>query len=166
MILIAACKKYTFVVPFNRPSIILYHRYGFTWLLFFGGTVSTVLKVVGGIFALIVFGTWLTTIGLKDIREMTIDDVDLHTVQDGVYTGSFKKARWKNDVEVTVKNHHIIDIKNTNKLPPPNRKIVDKAINAMLAKQSVVIDVISGASVNTRAFQKAVENALSGRAKK
>ena len=96
----------------------------------------------------------------------TINDVDLQTVQDGVYTGGFKKARWKNEVEVTVKNHRIVDIKNTSKLPPPNRKIVDKAINAMLANQSVVIDVVSGASVNTRAFQKAVENALSGGSKK
>lgn len=128
--------------------------------------MSIVFKVAGGIFALIVFGIWLATIGLKDISESTIKNVDLHTVQDGVYTGTFKKARWKNDVEVTVKNHRIVAIKSMNKLAPPNRKVVDKAIKAMLAKQSVVIDVVSGASVNTRAFQMAVENALTGAAKK
>jgi len=30
----------------------------------------------------------------------------------------------------------------------------------MLAKQSINIDAVTGASVNTKAFQKAVENAL------
>lgn len=128
--------------------------------------MSIVFKVAGGLFALIVCGIWLATPGLKDISESTISNVDLQTVQDGVYTGSFKKARWKNEVEVTVKNHRIVVIKNTNKLAPPNRKVVDKAIKAMLAKQSVVIDVVSGATVNTRAFQMAVENALTGAAKK
>ena len=123
-------------------------------------SVGSVLKIVGGVFALIVFGTWMTTLGLKDIQHMTIDDVDLQTVQDGEHIGTFKKARWKNVVKVTVKNHRMVDIENLNKLPPPNKKIVDKAINSMLSRQSVVIDVVSGASVNTKAFQKAVENAL------
>ncbi|MBN1758868.1 MAG: FMN-binding protein [Chitinispirillaceae bacterium] len=124
--------------------------------------MGIVVKIIGGIFAIIVVGIWLTTLGLKDIREMPINDVDLQKVQDGVYTGSFKKTRWKNNVQVTVKNHRIVDIVNTNELPPPNKKIVDKAINSILSKQSVVIDVVSGASVNTKAFQKAVENALKG----
>lgn len=124
--------------------------------------MGLVLKVFGGIFALIVVGIWLATLGLKDIRNMPINEVDLHAISDGVYKGKFKKARWTNNVEVTVKNHRIVDIKSTNKHPPPNQKVVDKAINAILTRQSVVIDVISGASVNTKAFQKAVENALSG----
>ena len=120
------------------------------------------MKVVGGIFIVIVFGIWMATLGLNDIRKMAIHDIDLQKVQDGTYSGSFKKTRWHNDVEVTVKNHRIQDIKNTNKLPPPNRMVVDKAIRAILIKQSLLIDVVSGASVNTKAFQKAVENALTG----
>ena len=124
--------------------------------------MGIVVKIIGGIFALIVIGIWMTTLGLNDIREMTIKNVDLQTVEDGVYTGSFRKARWKNVVRVTVKNHRIVDIRNTNRLPPANQKIVDKAINSMIIRQSVAIDVISGASVNTKAFQKAVENALTG----
>ena len=124
--------------------------------------MGIIVKVVGGIFALIVVGIWLATLGLKDIRSMPINDVDLQTISDGVYSGKFKKARWTNNVEVTVKNHRIVDIKSTNKNPPPNQKVVDKAIKAILTRQSVVIDVVSGASVNTKAFQKAVENALSG----
>ena len=124
--------------------------------------MGIVVKIIGGIFALIVIGIWMTTLGLNDIREMTIKNVDLQTIEDGVYTGSFKKARWKNVARVTVKNHRIVDIRNTNRLPPANQKIVDKAINSMIIRQSVAIDVILAASVNTKAFQKAVENALTG----
>ncbi len=124
--------------------------------------MGIVVKVIGGFFALIVVGIWFATLGLKDIRSMPINEVNLQTISDGVYNGKFKKARWTNNVEVTVKNHRIVDIKSTNKHPPPNKKVIDKAINAILTRQSVVIDVISGASVNTKAFQKAVENALTG----
>lgn len=66
-----------------------------------------------------------------------------------------------NEVEVTVENHRIIVIKNINKMPDSrSQEIVDKATEAILTKQSVHIDVISGSSLNTRSFQKAVENAL------
>ena len=124
--------------------------------------MGILVKVVGGVFAVIVFGIWLVTLGLNDIRKMPINEVDLKTKSDGKYTGAFKKTRWNNEVEVTVENHRITAIKNINKLPPPNQKVVDKAIRAIINQQSIIIDVISGASANTKSFQKAVENALSG----
>jgi uncharacterized protein with FMN-binding domain len=123
--------------------------------------VKIVLIIAGVIFLLALFSFVFGSLGLSDIKKMVINDVDLSKLSDGVYVGKFHKIRWTYEVEVTVKDHKITAIKNIRKTPnPSNDNIVDGAIKAMLAKQSVDIDVISGATVNTKAFQKAVENAL------
>lgn len=110
---------------------------------------------------LFVTGYFAGTFGMSAIKKMVIARVDLTTVPDGVYAGSFHKARWNHDVEVTVRDNKILSIKNTNSLPDEaHMKIVTGAVDAMVAKQSVDIDVISGASINTKAFQLAVANAL------
>lgn len=123
--------------------------------------MKTVLIVIGVIFIIGAIGAIVVTLMDREVRDTVISEVDLAKVPDGVYAGSFQSGRWNNVVEVTVQDHKIVSIKNVNKLPD-NRSagIVDEAIAAMLAKQSVKIDVISGASLNTRSFQKAVENAL------
>lgn len=104
--------------------------------------------------------------GLKDIQHMQINNVDLSKLDDGVYTGGFKKARWKHDVEVTIKDHRIVAINNINKLAGFNKTTADEATKLMIEKQAILIDAVAGATVNTKAFQKAVENALVGGKKK
>ena len=119
------------------------------------------LIVIGIIIVLGIVGFIFASMGLSDIKKMVIKDVDISKLPDGVYTGTFHKVRWTYDVEVTIKDHKIADIKSTNKLPDVSQeKVVDGAIKAMKEKQSIDIDVISGATVNTKAFRKAVENAL------
>lgn len=115
------------------------------------------LKVLGVILVLAIISVAFASMGLSHIKTMSINDVDLSKVPDGVYTGGFQKARWNHEVEVTVKDHKITEVKNTNK---PADALITEAIDSIIAKQSVLIDVVSGATVNTRAFQKAVENAL------
>lgn len=118
------------------------------------------LGIFGGIVVMGVIFYFVGSNGLSDIKKMVISDVDLSKLDDGVYIGEFHKVRWNHDVEVTIRDHKITAIENTNKLPEANMKIVNGAIRAIVDKQSVKIDVISGATINTKAFQKAVENAL------
>ncbi len=119
------------------------------------------IAIIGVVFVICFVGFMISTAGMSDMKKMVINEVDLSKVSDGVYTGKFHKARWTHVVEVIVKDHKIAALKNTSKIPNPSyQKFVDKAIDAIMAKQSVKIDVISGATLNTRAFQKAVENAL------
>lgn len=125
------------------------------------------LIVIGVILFIGVVGFFFASMGLGDIKKMVVRDIDLSKLSDGVYTGRFHKVRWTYDVEVTIKDHRITDIKMTNKAPnDPKGEIVDKAIDQMIEKQSVKIDVVSGASVDTKAFQKAVEDALTGEPQK
>jgi uncharacterized protein with FMN-binding domain len=120
-----------------------------------------VLIVVSVILLIGLIGTFAIVITDRDIRKAVISEVDLQKVPDGVYTGSYRSGRWKNNVEVTVIDHRIVSIKNTEKMPDERSgEIVEKAIEEMLIKQRVNIDVISGATLNTKSIQKAVENAL------
>ena len=123
--------------------------------------MKTVLIIIGAILLIGAVGVIVVTILDREVRKTVISEVDLARLPDGVYSGSFHSGRWHNEVEVTVKDHKIVSIKNINELPDKRAAgIVDEAIAAMLAKQSLKIDVISGASLNTRSFQRAVENAL------
>jgi uncharacterized protein with FMN-binding domain len=99
--------------------------------------------------------------GMGRIKRLVIHDVDLSKVPDGTYEGHYHRARWTYDVRVTVKKHRITEIKNTNQKmerssPSTNGKIVD----AIMKKQSIAIDVVSMATINTRAFQAAARDAL------
>jgi uncharacterized protein with FMN-binding domain len=118
------------------------------------------LRIIAGVIIGIV-GAIFGSIGLSDIKKMPIENVDLAKINDGVYKGKFHKTRWTYEVEVAVNGHKITSIKTTNeKLGPRQKKVSDSAIGSIIAKQSVKIDAVSGATVDTKAFCKAVENAL------
>lgn len=117
-----------------------------------------VLGIIGVITAVLFF---FMMYGMAEIKQLIIKDVDLSKVPDGTYTGSYHKGRWVYDVVVTVKNHRIVSVKSTNPRMDVAKEVNEKIEAAILDRQSVHIDVVSGATVNTKAFQKAVENALS-----
>ncbi len=115
---------------------------------------------MSGLFALCLILAIVATRGMGEIKKLSFTDVDLSKIADGVYTGSYHKGRWTYDVSVTVANHSITSVKNTDTRMKGQEKL-DNAIAAeILKRQSVKIDVVSGATVNTRAYQKAVETAL------
>jgi uncharacterized protein with FMN-binding domain len=119
-----------------------------------------VLIGIACLIALMVIGALVSTIGMSEIKKLPISDADLTKVSDGVYQGQFHKGRWTYDARVTVKSHRIVDVINTNERMGPMKGINAKIAQEIMTKQSPRIDAISGATVNTRAFQKAVENAL------
>lgn len=104
--------------------------------------------------------TLLMFYGMGDIHNLVIREVDLSKLEDGTYAGSFHKGRWTYDVEVEVKDHRLVAVRNTN----PRMRAQDdwnkQLERVMLERQTIRVDVVSGASINTKAFQKAVELAL------
>ncbi len=96
----------------------------------------------------------------KQIENIQINDVDLMNIKDGVYQGSYKTALVSVKVEVTVKDHKIINIKILEHLNGQGKRaevIVEKVIN----EQKLKVDVISGATASSKVILKAIENALS-----
>lgn len=119
------------------------------------------LIVVGILALLAVPMSILMFYGMSEIRQLVIREVDLQKVVDGTYTGAYHKGRWTFDVEVVVKNHRIQSVKNVNARMKALQVWNDSAEQAFIEKQSTHIDVVSGATLNSKAIQKAVEVALS-----
>jgi uncharacterized protein with FMN-binding domain len=117
-----------------------------------------VLIVAGVIVVLLLAGLFAVTRGMKEIQNLSIENPDISSLQDGEYEGSFHKTRWNYRVKVTLKEGEIRDIQFIDK--PDDGSFSDKAVDAVLEAQSLDIDTVTGASINTRAFRKAVENAL------
>jgi uncharacterized protein with FMN-binding domain len=122
--------------------------------------MKIVRNILIGLVVVIALGFFFGTIGMGDIKKMSVGNVDLSAVNDGVYTGKFSKARWKYAFEVTVKDHRITAINTGANVKSGFEKIVNGAVDAIIKKQSLDIDVVSGASIDTKAIRKAVENAL------
>lgn len=121
-----------------------------------------VALIVLGILALLAVPlTMLMFYGMSEIRQLVIREVDLQKIADGTYTGSYHKGRWTYDVEVVVQSHRIKSVKNVNTRMDALHDWNESAEKAFVDKQSTNIDVVSGATLNSKAMQKAVELALS-----
>jgi len=121
---------------------------------------NAILLFICGLVVLVGILTFFLNAGMGEIRRLAINPVDLTGIADGVYNGSYHKGRWTYDVQVTVRDHKIVAIRNTNRRMEMFKDFNVKAEAAIVKKQSLQIDVVSSATVNTRAFQKAVETAL------
>lgn len=122
---------------------------------------SKVIIIAGGIIGLIALMLIGAMSGMGEVRKLVISDVDLSGMADGVYRGSYHKKRWTYDVEVTVAGHKITAIANTNQRTKMQKSFNAKAAELIIKKQSPKIDAISGATISTKAYAKAVESAFS-----
>ena len=119
--------------------------------------IVIVLVIIAGV-AMIVM-----TRGMADVKKVELKGLNLSGLPDGTYRGHFDGARWTNTLEVTVASEKITDIK---VVSPPlyvDDDFSSKLISGVIEKQSLAIDVVSGASVTTKAMLKAIENAVSGK---
>jgi len=99
--------------------------------------------------------------GLTKYRKMVINDVDLKKIEDGIYQGEFTGGRWKNKLEVTVKDHKITGINMLQASDMSGLKdLGEKVFKKVEEEQSLQIDTVSGATVHTKAILKSIENAL------
>ena len=120
-----------------------------------------VFLIILGVLVALMIAFIVFILGGKDASlNAKIGDVNLAVVNDGVYTGSYAALRFSNTVEVTVKDHTITDIKVVS--PPVIVKpdTMDTLAQEVLDAQNLQVDAVSGATATSKAFLKAVENAL------
>lgn len=141
--------------------------------------VWIVIGSIVGVIALIVAGTVVFTApGRNELQNMVIADVDFKKLQDGVYTGAYRgtKDSFRNAaVEVTVASGAVTKIRVTegslagDKQRTEIRKgrTINDLFDEVIKSQSLQqVDVISGATLTSKAHLKAVENALEQAANK
>lgn len=105
-----------------------------------------------------------TTQTKKKTKKANAGDIDLSKIKDGTYEGQANGYRGLVKVSVTVKDHKITAIKvisNSDDAAFFNRASTG-VIKNILAKQSLKVDVVSGATYSSNGIIKAVKNALTG----
>jgi uncharacterized protein with FMN-binding domain len=96
---------------------------------------------------------------LDKLNQMSISNVDLSKIEDGVYTGSFSTFPVSAEVKVTVSGHRITGIelvKHNNGKGVGAEVIPDMVVKA----QSLEVDTVSGATSSSKVILKAIEDAL------
>jgi len=126
--------------------------------------MKRVLKWIGigvlSVIALFLISLPVLNRGMGEIKALTINQVDLFSLSDGIYTGSYCKGRWCYTVEVEINTHQITDIRLVDDKMSSMKKVNDSLIKRILEKQQVAVDTYTGATVTSKALLKAVENAL------
>jgi uncharacterized protein with FMN-binding domain len=121
-------------------------------------TVLVVLGTAGGI-------SWSSL--MKEHREagsLPLVAVDFSRLADGNYHGAYEGGMYKwraNECDVTVSAGKVVDIQMTGSKDPGGKNtqhewLYDRVIEA----QSLQVDTISGATLTSKAYLQAVENAL------
>jgi uncharacterized protein with FMN-binding domain len=100
----------------------------------------------------------------REARNLPLDAVDFSKLKDGTYRGVYQGGmyRWRaNECNVTVENGRVTDIQLAISQDPggkntQHQELYDRVIQA----QSLHVDTISSATLTSKAYLQAVENAL------
>lgn len=127
------------------------------------GPVRKALTVVGIVLLVIVVALGavvvLTEGQRKEDRDLVIADVDFSQVPDGVYHGSYKG--WNQfAVLVTVSSGRVTDIEIADDSRDRSNAVTDEVSGRVVTEQTLGLDAVSGATITTNAFLKALEQAL------
>ena len=110
------------------------------------------------LFALIGASLYLKTL-VNDVNSITVSNLNMANITDGIYVGEYSITHVYVEVEVSVTEHKITNIKiieHENGLGGKAEKIVDNVIS----RQSLEVGAVSGATVSSKCIIKAIENAL------
>lgn len=123
--------------------------------------MNKVLKVIGilVLILLIMLTVTIIVVNSLDLPEIEVSEINLYQIEDGNYKGKYASGLVKVEVSVSVANHKINKIeilKHENGLGKKADEIIDKIIK----RQSLDVDVISGATISSNTIRKAVQLAL------
>lgn len=122
------------------------------------------LKILAAIIAVIVlFSAVMTMVmsqGLKAGSNLEINGIDLSSVKDGVYNGKYDAGRFSNQLNVTVKDHKITKIEVVKDVTFSSAAVSEAVFTKVIEEQKIQFDAIAGATVTSKAYLKAIENAF------
>ena len=83
------------------------------------------------------------------------------SVDDGIYNGEAEAGSYVYKVKVEVQNHRIVNIEGIDNRKSSYVSYAEGVFTKIIKQQKVDVDAITGATTTSKAFMKAVENALS-----
>jgi len=123
--------------------------------------IKIILEIIC-LLILIIGGTgFYMTRGLNSGKNMVINSLDASQLKDGAYKGKYNGGRWSNEVNVILKDKRITQIAIVKNVVFEKTEVSRELINKVIKKQDANVEVISGATVTSKAYLKSIENALS-----
>jgi uncharacterized protein with FMN-binding domain len=100
----------------------------------------------------------------REARSLPLDAVDFDRLSDGTYHGVYAGGmfEWRyNECDVTVSGGRVTDIKISGTQDPAAENFDHEMLyDRVIVEQSLQVDTISGATLTSKAYLQAVENAL------
>lgn len=121
---------------------------------------KTVVMIVSPLIIVGIGFTAINAIELNKIRNLPIKSINIQSVDDGTYNGETKAGSYVYKVKVEVENHRIVDIEGIDNRKSPYVSYAEGVFSKIIRQQKVDVDSITGATTTSKAFMKAVENAL------
>lgn len=134
-------------------------------------------KMIGWLIGIVVFAGLLFLVGAmfcapwsplnkehQEAKSLPIKEIDFSKLKDGTYVGEYAGGMYKwraNQVQVTVASGKVSDIEPYGTLDP-NKKFTerDEMYSRVLKAQTLQVDVVTGATLTSKAYLKGVEDAL------
>jgi uncharacterized protein with FMN-binding domain len=98
-----------------------------------------------------------------EARNLPLDAIDFSKLNGGIYIGEYAGGMYKwrtNKVQVTVSTGKVTDIKVLEHKENQKPEIMNQLYDRVIKAQSLQVDAISGATLDTKAYLKSVDNAL------
>ena len=99
----------------------------------------------------------------QQMRNLPLNKVDFSNLKDGTYKGFFEGGMYKwreNEIQVTVENGQVTGIQVLKHKENRPKVFTDKLFNRVIQSQSLQVDVVTGATMTSKAYLQGVENAL------
>jgi len=100
----------------------------------------------------------------REARNLPLDAVDFNRLNDGTYHGAYAGGMYKwraNECDVTVSSGKVTDIQLAGSIDPGSKNTQHQALyERVIQAQSLQVNTISGATLTSKAYLKAIEIAL------
>lgn len=106
--------------------------------------------------------TWsiIKTNIVKQGEKIVISNVEIASIDDGIYTGEYTLLPVKVIVQVNIKNHKVHEIEILEHQNGFGKK-AEIISDYIIKEQKLDVDLVTGATVSSKVILKAIENALS-----
>ena len=116
---------------------------------------------LGIVIVILVVGFLLITNGLSEGANIILRGIDLSATPDGSYTGVYEFKRWSNTLVVHVKDHRITSIVIEGDVTAAGiTNCSGEIFRRVIDTQDTRVDAVSGATVTSKAYLKAIEDAI------
>ena len=120
-----------------------------------------VIAGIGIIFVVLIIA--LIVLYPSAMRDIEPRGIGTSIPADGSYTGTFEQGRFTNTLTVHIADSRIVGINIVDDVFAGGiMDISAEVFNRVIAMQNTRIDAVTGATITTNAYLKAIENALSG----